>query len=76
MEETLDKLNNLWINSYKLRVYLPRFDRTQTNHGKTQCQKFDASVSRKTPEKSYKDAVIGHTGEKASKVSTNTVQAF
>lgn len=42
----LDGLNNIWIDSYKLRAFIPRFDRNDTTTKKKVSYTFDASSGR------------------------------
>ncbi|KAL8509651.1 hypothetical protein ACS0TY_016757 [Phlomoides rotata] len=61
IEETLEKLNRLWIDSYKLCVYLPKVER---NHsvGLIQARtSFKANLSVRSPGRAYKEAIFGPT---------------
>ncbi|KAL8537704.1 hypothetical protein ACS0TY_012738 [Phlomoides rotata] len=58
VEATLVKLNRLWIDSYKLCVYKPRFERTPMPNIKTQTRNgFAANLGVRSPEKTYRDAI-------------------
>ncbi|KAL8501437.1 hypothetical protein ACS0TY_020824 [Phlomoides rotata] len=57
MEKLMKKLNNVWIDSYKVRVYKPRF---KCNHRKVENQKqvtFAPGYGVRTPNKSCKEVV-------------------
>ncbi|KAL8531214.1 hypothetical protein ACS0TY_008006 [Phlomoides rotata] len=58
-EVTLEKLNRLWIDSYKLCVYMPRFERAlMPNNNKTQIRnRFMANLGVRSLEKTYKNAI-------------------
>ncbi|KAL8526115.1 hypothetical protein ACS0TY_015369 [Phlomoides rotata] len=59
-DKVLEKLNNIWIDSYKIRAYIPRFNRKETQVKKDPKQvvgrqSFLAQNSLRKPEKSYAD---------------------
>lgn len=57
VESALNWLNDPWIGSYKLRVFLPRFDRCIIVSRLPALMKFKAGLSTRSPDKSFKDAL-------------------
>lgn len=59
IEETLKRLNSLWIGSYKLQVFTPKFNRHQGKKENVKTQLFDAKLGVREVNKSYREAVGG-----------------
>ncbi|KAL8462221.1 hypothetical protein ACS0TY_033324 [Phlomoides rotata] len=58
LESFLRRLNNLWINNYKLRVYRPRYLRNQSRQEKAKVASFKADTGIRKTGISFKEAVI------------------
>ncbi|KAL8525192.1 hypothetical protein ACS0TY_014712 [Phlomoides rotata] len=55
----MEMLNSLWIGSYKLRVFVPKYERNRIKvspHPPAQTFRSDASI--RSPERSYKEVII------------------
>ncbi|KAL8513572.1 hypothetical protein ACS0TY_012879 [Phlomoides rotata] len=61
VNEVLEKLNNIWIGSYKIRVFIPKFSRKEIKNQKliVRRQPFSTDGGLRKPDNSYADAVSG-----------------
>lgn len=61
-EKVLSMLNNIWIGSYNIRAYLPKFERNETKKQAPINRPFEVGKGLRNPERSYRDAYLNKDG--------------